>query len=108
MSLVFFIIAAVGAAAGDRLLKDRYSDSIFGSLNPRFWNMEVSRKYLKTFAGYPVDAWFCVQAVKIIMVSLSIVSYSPITVPAVDLFLYAGVWAFVYDVFFCTILKKRG
>lgn len=107
VSLVFIIFASMAAAGLERLENKEFYRSVFRKLNPRFWNKSTSKRYQKTFAGYPVDAWFCFQTFKISCISLAIVCYVPITIPFVDLFLYTGTWIFNFDTFYNLVFKAK-
>jgi len=107
MITLFLILIASFLCALSERLNGYFYKSIFRHLNPHFWNRRQSYNYCKMFYSYPLDAWFYIQVLKVVFICAAIVLYSPITIPIVDFFLYAGAWCFNYDVFYTGILKDK-
>ena len=131
------LIALAGALnATYEILFTGFNQSIFNKLNPKFWNPLESWKF-KWSSDYPqkietkwyyfgylprykerfaysstvfvflTDAWHLFKALMLGCVMLSIVNYSVILTPFIDLILHYVVFTFTFTMFFDYILRIR-
>jgi hypothetical protein len=71
----FFLLATFFNSVMDALEnKPNFDESIFRSLNKKFWLKEVSWEYCKTILGYHIDAWHLAKSLMVICLVGSLVS----------------------------------
>lgn len=134
ISLILVIIAGMFNAIMDKI-DFNFSTSIFKNKNPKFWNLKESWKnqwkwplrpynswyyfglykpkyaenfpYSNTFLVVLTDAWHLSKTIMLILISLSIILYSPILTPLLDIiFLFCG-FTITFTYFYQYILTNK-
>ena len=108
LTILFIGLAAIFKAISDTL-KDHFSISIFRWKDPRFWNPNISWKYvgLIRFTKYRPDAWHLSNSGMIVSFCLAFVFHKPVLAWYYELAI-AGLWFnLVFNQFYDHILKSR-
>jgi hypothetical protein len=104
--IILFVIAAMSKAVADTL-QHHFSISIFGKLNPKFWDPAVSStKKLFWITKYRLDAWHLANSAMIVFIVLFGVYVKQIfPFKALDVIFYGLLWNGTFDAFYDHILK---
>ena len=134
LSLLLIIFAGIFNSIMDKV-NFNFSKSIFKNKNPKFWNIKDSWKnqwkwplkpynswyyfglytpkytenfpYSSTFLVFITDAWHLSKALMLFCISLSIVLYTPIITPIIDIFLMFCGFTVTFTYFYEYILKSK-
>lgn len=116
VSLIFIFIAAVCNAVMDKT-QFHYHKSIFKTLNPYFWNGEISwrNKYinrdpLQGLKSIPVqftDAFHLFKSLMIIFFAVAVVTYNQMINSIIDLLIMGACWNGTFNCFFNKILANE-
>ena len=134
LSLLLIIFAGIFNSIMDKV-NFNFSKSIFKNKNPKFWNIKDSWKnqwkwplkpynswyyfglytpkytenfpYSSTFLVFITDAWHLSKALMLFCISLSIVLYTPIINPIIDIFLMFCGFTVTFTYFYEYILKSK-
>jgi hypothetical protein len=107
LTILFISLAAVFKAISDTL-KDHFSVSVFKWKDPRFWNPEISYKYVGfiRFTRYRPDAWHLSNSGMIICFCLAAVIHQPVLSWYYELAIAGLLFNLIFNVFYNHLLKS--
>jgi len=123
ISIVCFVLAIICDAIMDTI-QHHYHISIFRKYNEQYWDASISwlNKYqnrddrnprvkiriFKRYFNKPVqltDAWHLIKSIKIILILISMVSYTIVFSPILDFLILGVIWDLTFSLFYDKILK---
>ena len=116
VSCIFIFLAAVCNAVMDKT-QFHFHKSIFKTLNPYFWNGEISwqnkyinRDFNQGFKKTPVqftDAFHLFKSLMIIFFVAAVVYYKPMINAFIDFLIFGACWNGTFNCFFNKILANE-
>lgn len=107
LTILFISLAAIFKAVADKL-KDHYTVSVFKWKDPRFWNPDISYRYIGfiRFTKYRPDAWHLSNSCMIICFCLAAVLHISVLSWFYELAIAGLLFNLIFNVFYNHILKS--